>query len=237
LIQRQKGDRKWRLPNIYLSSKLRSMSNWKIEIRLGESSMLSPLLAFSYIFSPPTYHKAVIIIRDWTRYNKKHFSHWMKLTISISHKVIINQVFINNKQKSRYKISWCRKYEAKCWLLMHKSSSKIQLLKFKEILKIKWFKNGNCSYFNSRKHRRNLPNLPTKGQGTFLYVLVFDVLPWLTLNDLHIELAYEWKNCMKLKFKTEIAIWIVIRSSAYHDSHCNDLYALIQTWNDILHCQ
>lgn len=39
-----------------LSSKLRSTSNWKIEICLGESSMLSPLLAFSYIFSPPTYH-------------------------------------------------------------------------------------------------------------------------------------------------------------------------------------
>jgi hypothetical protein len=62
--------------------------------------MLSPLLAFSYIFSPPTYHRAVIIVRDWTRYNKKHFSHWMKLTIWINHKIdsIINQVFINNKQ-------------------------------------------------------------------------------------------------------------------------------------------
>jgi len=63
-------------------------------------------------------------------------------------------------------------------------------------MKFKWLKNGNYSYFNSREHRWNLPNLPTKGQGTFLYVLVFDVLPWLTLNDLHIKLAYEWKNCM-----------------------------------------
>lgn len=51
--------------------------------------------------------------------------------------------------------------------------------------------NGKCSYFNSREHWRNLPNLPTKGQSTFLYVLVFDVLPRLTLNDLHIKLAYE----------------------------------------------
>jgi hypothetical protein len=41
------------------------VSNWKIEIRLGESSMLSPLLAFSYNFSPPTYNKAVIIVRNW----------------------------------------------------------------------------------------------------------------------------------------------------------------------------
>lgn len=46
----------------YLSSKLRSISNWKIEILLGESSILSPLLAFSYILSPPTYH------RNWIFY-------------------------------------------------------------------------------------------------------------------------------------------------------------------------
>jgi hypothetical protein len=41
----------------YLSFKLRSISNWKIEILLGESSILSPLLAFSYILSPPTYQR------------------------------------------------------------------------------------------------------------------------------------------------------------------------------------
>lgn len=38
----------------YLSSKLRSISNLYIDIRLGESSTDSPLLALSYIFSPPT---------------------------------------------------------------------------------------------------------------------------------------------------------------------------------------
>lgn len=40
----------------YLSSKLRSISNLNIVIFRGESSTLSPLLAFSYIFSPLTYN-------------------------------------------------------------------------------------------------------------------------------------------------------------------------------------
>ena len=41
----------------YLSSKLRSISNLCIDIRLGESSTVSPLLALSYIFSPPTWYR------------------------------------------------------------------------------------------------------------------------------------------------------------------------------------
>lgn len=109
----------------YLSSKLRSMSNWKIEIRLGESSMLSPLLAFSYIFSPPTYHKAVItckaqdklsyklteiisILKEDTK-KEKCLLDWMRLTkwIKSNTKLCsnINQVFRNDKQKSYDKIS------------------------------------------------------------------------------------------------------------------------------------
>lgn len=54
-----------------LSSKLRSMSNWKIEILRGESSMLSPRLAFSYIFSPPTYNKVKILMSNNTIVNYK----------------------------------------------------------------------------------------------------------------------------------------------------------------------
>jgi len=54
--------------NGYLSLKLRSVSNWKIEIRLGESSMLSPLLAFSYIFSPPTYEEIVTKCKELSKF-------------------------------------------------------------------------------------------------------------------------------------------------------------------------
>ena len=41
----------------YLSTKLRSTSDWKIEILRAASSILSPLRAFSYTFYPPTYDK------------------------------------------------------------------------------------------------------------------------------------------------------------------------------------
>lgn len=54
------------------------------------------------------------------------------------------------------------------------------LIKFDKII----MKNETDSYFDGRKHWRNLPYLPTEGCSSFSYILIFDVLPRLTLNNL-----------------------------------------------------
>ena len=62
----------------------------------------------------------------------------------------------------------------------------IRLGEFKpSLLKSKSFQCKTASEMNhDGDNRKNLPNFPNKGQSIPLYILIFDMLPWLTSNDL-----------------------------------------------------
>jgi hypothetical protein len=89
----------------YLSSKLRSISNWYIDIRLGESSTVSPLLALSYIFSPPTW------FHGWLTLSACEICHTSFGNNTTCELVVHGWLTLSNRQcDSRWKISNVKLY-------------------------------------------------------------------------------------------------------------------------------